>query len=82
MLKIDNDFTLKEISFSKEANLCLDDYIDSQKLPYLGLENPTHSRREASHYILSPYFFNDENGNSVTINGEHHRGITDYFERN
>lgn len=91
-LEIDDNFAQK-IIFSDEAHFHLGGYVNKQNCriwgsenPHVVIEKPMHPERVTvwcgfwSGGIIGPFFFQDDNGRNVTVNGERYRGmITDFL---
>ena len=92
--KLETDpFFYEKIIFSDEAHFCLNGLVNKQNCRILANENPNTVHETPLHpqkltvwcafwygSIMGPYFFENENGNAVTVNGERYRSmITDYF---
>lgn len=83
----------EKIIFSDEAHFWLNGFINTQNCriwskenPHAVLETPLHPQKLTvwcglwSGGVIGPYFFENENGNAVTVNGERYRNmITDFF---
>lgn len=87
----DPDF-LNKIIFSDEALFHLDGYVNKQNCRIWGSENPRETQEVSMHPqrcnvwcglwaggIIGPYFFEDDNGASVTTNGERYREMLEMF---
>ena len=82
----------KEIIFSDEAHLDIGGYVNKQNCRICGTENPhayieklTHPKRITvwcgfySRGIIWPFFFENEPGEAVTVNGDRYRAMLDEF---
>ncbi|GFX64897.1 uncharacterized protein TNCV_450351 [Trichonephila clavipes] len=83
----------KRILFSEEAHFWLNGYIDKQNCriwseanPQVYVETPLHPEKLAvwdalwAGGIIGPYFFKNDEGNNVTVNGDRYRAtITNFF---
>ena len=83
----------KQIIFSDEAHFHLGGYVNKQNCHIWGSENPHEVLEKPMHPlrvtvwcglwsggIIGPYFFEDEGGATVTVNGDTYRTmITDFF---
>jgi hypothetical protein len=89
--KVDGIFS-KKIIFSDEAHFQLDGYMNTQNCRIWGAENPRVIHEKPSHAraivwcgfwagrVMGPYFFENEAGNAVTVNGVHyHNMITEFL---
>lgn len=93
-LEVDPDFGRK-IIFSDEAHFWMNGYVNKQNCRIWSEENPREIYERPLHPtkvtvwcafwvggIIGPYFFQNEQGDAVTVNGERYRTmITDYFYR-
>lgn len=88
---VNNDFS-KRIIFSDEAHFHLDGYVNRQNCRIWGHENPREIHEKAMHPqrvtvwcglwaggVIGPYFFEDENGQGVTVNGDRYRAMINNF---
>ena len=84
----------KKIIFSYEAHFDLGGYIKKQNCPIWGTENPHASIEKPSHPkrvtvwcgfssrgIIGPYFFENEQREPVTVNGDHYQAILNTLKR-
>ena len=91
-LREDNDFGKKKIIFSDEAHFDLGGYVNKQNCrnwatenPHAYFEKPTHPKRVTiwcrfwSTGIIGPYFFENEQGEPITINGDRYRAMLNEF---
>lgn len=83
----------RKIIFSDEAHFHLGGYVNKQNCriwgtenPHVVVEKPIHPQRVTvwcgfwSGGIIGPFFFENEEGASVTVNGEHYRAmLSDFF---
>ena len=82
----------KKINFLAEAYFDLGGYVNKQNCHILGTENPhaylekpTHPKRVTvwcefrSRVIIGPIFFEDEQGEAVTVNGVRYRAMLNVF---
>ena len=82
----------KKIIFSDEANFDLGGYVNKQncrswdtEIPHAYIEKPTHPKRVTvwcgfwSRDIIGPCFFENEQGEAVTVNGNRYRAILNEF---
>jgi len=85
--KVDGNFS-KKIIFSDEARFQLDGYVNTQNCRIWGTENPRvihekplHAQRATvwcgfwAGRVIGPYFFENETGNAVTVNGVRYRNM-------
>lgn len=90
-LELDNDFGRK-IIFSDEAHFHLGGYVNKQNCriwgsenPHVIVEKPMHPQRVTvwcglwSCGIIGPFFFENEAGNNVSVNGERYRAMLSEF---
>ena len=91
-LEIDLDFG-KKIIFSDEAHLWLNGFVNKQNCRIWGERNPQDIQQRSLHSekvtvwcgfwsgsIIGPYFFQNEAGAALIVNGERYRSmITDSF---
>lgn len=91
-LEMDIDFGRK-IIFSDEAHFHLGGYVNKQNCriwgsenPHVIVEKPMHPQRVTvwcglwSGGIIGPFFFENEAGNAISVNGERYRAmLTDFF---
>lgn len=91
-IDLDADFHRK-ILFSDEAHFWLNGYVNKQNCriwseenPHETLETPLHPQKLTvwcalwAGGVIGPYFFRNNAGESVTVNGDRYRAmITDYF---
>ena len=88
----DADFGKKKIIFSDEAHFDLGGYVNKQNCriwdtenPHAYIEKPTRPKRVTvwcefwSRGINEPFFFENEQGESVTINGDLYRAMLNEF---
>ena len=88
----DADFGKKKIIFSDKAHFDLGGYVNKQNCRIQGIENPhaciekpTHPKRVTvscgfwSRDIIGPFFFENEQGEGVTINGNSYRAMLNEF---
>ena len=88
----DGDFDKKKIIFSDEAHLNLGSYVNKQKSRILGTENPhayiekptlpkrvTVWRGFWTRGIIGPFFFQNEQGEAVIVNGNRYRAMLNEF---
>ena len=84
----DADFCKKKIIFSDEAHFDLGGYVSKQNWriwgtenPHAYIEKPTHPKRVTvwcgfwSRGIIGPFFFENEQGGAVTVNGGRYRDM-------
>jgi hypothetical protein len=89
--KVDGDFS-KKIIFSDEAHFQLNGHVNKQNCWISSTENPRVIHEKLLHAqratvwcgcwaggLIGPYFFEDEAGNAVTVNGEHYRNMITEF---
>ena len=82
----------KKIIFSDEARFDLGGYVNKKNCriwgtenPHIYFEKPTHSKRVTVWYgfwsriIIGPFFFENEQGEAVTDNGDHYRAMLNEF---
>ena len=82
----------KKIIFSDEAHFDLGGYVNNQNCRIWGTENPhaniekqTHPKRVTiwcgfwSRRIIGPFFFKNEQGEAVTVNGDRYRAMLNEF---
>ena len=82
----------KKIIFSNEARLDLGGHVNKQNCRFCGtvnlhayIENPTHPKRVTvwcgfwSRGIIGPFFFENEQGDAVTVNGHRFRAMLNDF---
>ena len=82
----------KKIIFADEANFDLGGYVNKQNLHIWGtetthayIEKPTHPKRVTVWYgfssrgIIGPFFFENEQGEAVTDNGDRYRAMLNEF---
>lgn len=87
----DADFA-KKIIFSDEAHFDLGGYVNKQNCriwgtenPHAYIEKPTHPKRVTvwcgfwSRGIIGPFFFENEQGVAVTVNGDRYRAMLNEF---
>ena len=87
----DADFG-KKIIFSDEAHFDLGGYINKQNCriwgtenPHAYIEKPTQPKRVTvwcgfwSTFIIGPFFFENEQGEAVTVNGDRYRAMLNEF---
>ncbi|XP_055308971.1 uncharacterized protein LOC129572881 [Sitodiplosis mosellana] len=87
----DADF-LKKVIFSDEAHFHLNGYVNRQNCRFWGSENPRETEEVSAHParctvwcglwaggIIGPYFFENDDGRAVSINGERYREMLQYF---
>jgi len=91
--KVDEDGSfLNHFFMSDEAHFHLSGYVNKQNCRFWATENPhqlhqdpLHSEKVtvwcavSSYCIIGPYFFEDENGSTVTVNGERYRNMLQSF---
>ena len=83
----------KKIMFSDEAHFDLDGYVNKQNClfwstenPHAYIEKPTHPKRVTvwcgfwSRCIIGPFFFENEQGDTITVNGDRHRAMLNEFQ--
>ena len=88
----DAHFGKKKIIFSNEAHSDLGGYVNKQngrilgnENPHASIEKPTHPKRVAvwcgfwSRGITGPFFFENEQGEAVTVNGDRYRAMLNEF---
>ena len=81
-------FWQKKIIFSDEAHFDLGEYLNKQNCCIWGTENPqayigksTHQKRVTGWFgfwsrgIIGPFFFQNEQGEDVTVNGDRYRAM-------
>lgn len=82
----------KKIIFSDEAHFQLDGYVNTQNCWIWGMENPSVIHEKLLHAqraniccrfwaggVIGPYFFENEAGNSITVNGVRYRNMITEF---
>ena len=82
----------KKIIFSDEAHFDLGGYVNKQNCRIWGTENshayiekPTHPKRVTVWYgfcsrgIIGPFFFENEQGETLTVNGDRYRSMLNEF---
>ena len=82
----------KTIIFSDEAHFDLGGYVSKQtcriwgtETPHAYIEKPTHSKRVTvwcrfwSRDIIEPFFFENEQGETVTVNGNRYRAMLNEY---
>ena len=79
----------KKNIFLNEDHFDLDGYVNKQNWgienPYFYIEKPTHSKRVTvrcgfwSRGIIEPFFFENEQGEAVTVNGDCYRAMLNEF---
>lgn len=82
----------KKTVFSDEVHFQLDGYVNTQNCQIWGTENPPvihekplHAQRATVWYgfwaggVIGPYFFENEAGNAVTVNGVHYCNMITEF---
>ena len=82
----------KKIIFSDEAHFDLGGYVNKQNCciwgtenPHAYVEKPTHPKRVTVWYgfwsrgIIGPFFFENEQGEVVTVNGDRYRAMMNEF---
>ncbi|GFU73323.1 putative DD41D transposase [Trichonephila clavipes] len=83
----------KRILFSDEAHFCLNGYVNKQNChnwseanPQMCVETPLHPEKLTvwcalwAGGIIGPYFFKNDEGHNVTVNGDRYRAlITNFF---
>ena len=82
----------KKIIFYDEAHFGLGGYVNKQNYriwgsenPHAYIEKPTHPKRVTvwcafwSRGIIGPFFFENEQGESVTVNGDRYRAMLNEF---
>ena len=76
----DGDFG-KKVIFSDEAHFDLGGYVNKQTYCIWGTENPTHPKRVTvwcelwSRGIIGPFYFENEQGEAITVNGDCYRAM-------
>ena len=78
----------KKIIFSDEAHFDVGGYVNKQNCsvwgtenPHVYIEKPTHPKQVTvwcgfwSRGIIGPFFFENEQGESVTVNDDHYRAM-------
>ena len=88
----DADFGKKKIIFSDEAHFDLVEYVNKQNCRIWGTENPhaytekpTHPKRVTVwcwfwfRTIIGQFFFENEQGEAVTVNGDRYRAMLGEF---
>lgn len=89
--QVDGDF-VKKIIFSDEAHFHVDGYVNKQNCRIWGMENPRVVQEQPMHAqrvtvwcgfwtggVIGPYFFENEAGNAVTVNGVRYREMIREF---
>jgi hypothetical protein len=89
--RVNGNFS-KKIIFSDEAHFQLDGYVNTQNCRIWGAENPRvihekplHAQRAAvwcgfwAGGVIGPYFFENDAGNAVTVNGVRYRNMISEF---
>ena len=79
---------MKTIIFSDEAHFQLGGYVNTQNCRFWGTENPRVNHEKLLHVqratvwcgfwaggVIGPYFFENEAGNAVTVNGVRYRNM-------
>lgn len=87
----DADFH-KKIIFSDEAHFHLSGFVNKQNCRIWGLDNPQEMQEQQMHPlrvtvwcgfwsggVIGPYFFEDDEGNAVTVTGERYRRMITEF---
>ena len=82
----------KKIIFSDKALFDLGGYVNKQNCriwgtenPYAYIEKPTHPKRVTVWYgfwsrvIIGPFFFENEQGKTITVNGDRYRAMLKEF---
>ena len=82
----------KKIIFSSEAHFDLGGYVNKQNFRICGTENPhayiekpTHPKRVTvwcgfwSRGIIGTFFFENDQGEAVTVNGDRYRAMSNVF---
>ena len=75
----------KKIIFSDEAHFDLGRYVNKQNCRIWGTEKPTHPKRVTvcceflTRGIIGPFFFENEQGETITVNGDRYRIMLDEF---
>ena len=85
-------FGKNKISFSDETHFDLGGYVNKQngriwgtEVPQVYIEKPTHSKPVTGCWgfwfrgIIEPFFFENEQGEAVTVNGNHYRAMLNEF---
>ena len=85
-------FCQKKIFFSDEAHFDLVGYVNKQNCriwgtenPHAYIEKPTHPKRVTVCYgfwcggIIGPFFFENEQGEAITVNGDRYQAILNEF---
>ena len=81
----DADFGKKKFNFSDEAHFDLGGYVNKQNYRIWGTENPMHSKGVTVwcgfwfRGIIGPFFFENEQGEDVTVNGDRYRAMLNEF---
>lgn len=83
---------LQKVIFSDEAHFHLDGYVNGQNCRIWGSENPRELVEVSMHPqrctvwcalwaggIIGPYFFENDAGRAVSVNGERYREMLEYF---
>ena len=91
-LREDADFGKNKIIFSDETHFDLGGYVNKQncriwdtEFPQAYIEKPTHPKRVTvwcgfwSGGLIEPFFFENEQGEAATVNGDHYRGMLNVF---
>ncbi|GFT58622.1 uncharacterized protein TNCV_1250761 [Trichonephila clavipes] len=70
----------KRILFSDEAHFWLNGYVNKQNCRIWSEANPQVYVETPLHPIIGPYFFKNDEGHNVTVNGDRYRAmITNFF---
>ena len=74
----------EKIFFSDEAHFDLGGYVNKQNCriqAHAYIEKPTHPKRLSvwSRGIIGPFFFENEHGGAVTVNGDRYRVMVNEF---
>ena len=82
----------KKIIFSGGAHFNVGGYVNKQncrfwgtEIPHAYTEKPTHSKRVTvwcgfwSKGIIGPFFFENEQGEAITVNGDHYQAMLNEF---
>ena len=88
----DADFGKKKIIFSDEVHFDLGRYVNKQNCriwdtenPYTCIEKPMHPKRVTGWYgfwsrgIIGPFFFENEQREAITVNGDRYRAMLNEF---
>ena len=88
----DADLGKKKIVFSDEAHFDVGGYVNKQNCciwgtenPHACIETPTHTKRVTvccgfwSRGIIGPFFFENEQGEAVTVNGDRYQAMLNEF---